>query len=104
MELPPVISFDVAAELITQLPTPQAAFICNPDGRGIVKAFLSQYFAIYDSGTTLLCYYFLHEYDVIKFFVLQTTDWIWRKLITTHQHFHCVRFIPPIRKATLSGE
>ncbi|EEB13089.1 Nuclear RNA export factor, putative [Pediculus humanus corporis] len=53
MELPPVISFDVAAELITQLPTPQAAFICNPDGRGIVKAFLSQYFAIYDSDNRL---------------------------------------------------
>lgn len=49
MELPPVISFDVGVE--SKLPSPQAAYICNQDGLGIVKAFLSQYFALYDSGS-----------------------------------------------------
>ncbi|KAK6644792.1 hypothetical protein RUM43_001065 [Polyplax serrata] len=49
--LPPVISFDVVEE--SKLPAPQAAFMCNPDGRVIVKQFLFQYFALYDSDNRL---------------------------------------------------
>lgn len=48
MELPKVISFDVGEE--AKLPPSTASFFCNAQGQEIVKAFIKEYFQIYDSG------------------------------------------------------
>lgn len=52
VELPPVISFEVDKEE-TKLPLSQASFICNQEGLSVMKAFLTQYFQIYDSDNRL---------------------------------------------------
>lgn len=45
--LPPQIGFDVSSEGV--LPPVKASFLCDADGTRIVKPFLEQYFALFDS-------------------------------------------------------
>lgn len=47
--LPPVIGFDVSDDLV--LPPSKPSFLCNVEGQIIVKQFLEQYFALYDSDS-----------------------------------------------------
>ncbi|XP_013192505.1 nuclear RNA export factor 1 [Amyelois transitella] len=49
VDLPPAIGFDVA-ETAT-LPPRQQSFLVDPAGQDLVREFLTQYFAIYDSDT-----------------------------------------------------
>ncbi|CAH0726895.1 unnamed protein product, partial [Brenthis ino] len=46
-DLPPAIGFDVSEDL--QLPPSQQSFLIDPAGQNLVRDFLTQYFAIYDS-------------------------------------------------------
>lgn len=46
-ELPPAIGFDVSEDL--SLPPSQQSFLVDPAGQTLVRDFLTQYFAIYDS-------------------------------------------------------
>ncbi|XP_077293168.1 nuclear RNA export factor small bristles isoform X2 [Arctopsyche grandis] len=46
-DLPPVIGFDVSDDI--NLPPSKPSFLCNVEGQGVVKQFLEQYFALYDS-------------------------------------------------------
>ncbi|XP_073983229.1 nuclear RNA export factor 1-like isoform X2 [Rhodnius prolixus] len=51
VELPPPILFDVEDE-DCKLPPSQASFMCDPDrGASVVRAFLEQYYQIYDSDS-----------------------------------------------------
>ncbi|CAG9767079.1 unnamed protein product [Ceutorhynchus assimilis] len=47
MDLPPPIGFDIAHE--GTIPDVQQTFLCSAEGEAIVRQFLEQYFAIYDS-------------------------------------------------------
>ncbi|KAI5646217.1 tap, RNA-binding domain-containing protein [Phthorimaea operculella] len=47
VDLPPAIGFDVTDEVV--LPPRQQSFLVNPAGQDLVRDFLTQYFAIYDS-------------------------------------------------------
>lgn len=47
--LPKVISFDVGQE--EKLPSSTSSFFCEAQGQDIVKAFINEYFQIYDSGS-----------------------------------------------------
>ncbi|XP_053657662.1 nuclear RNA export factor 1-like [Anopheles marshallii] len=48
LELPPPISFDIPEDNI-KLPEAKASFLCDAAGSDIVRQFLEQYYAIYDS-------------------------------------------------------
>lgn len=48
-DLPPAIGFDVS-EVLT-LPPRQQSFLVDPSGQDLVREFLTQYFAIYDSDS-----------------------------------------------------
>ncbi|KAL4711159.1 hypothetical protein ACJJTC_009530 [Scirpophaga incertulas] len=47
VDLPPAIGFDVAED--ASLPPRQQSFLVDPSGQDLVREFLTQYFAIYDS-------------------------------------------------------
>lgn len=47
MDLPPAIGFDVSDD--ATLPLKQQTFLVDPAGQDLVREFLTQYFAIYDS-------------------------------------------------------
>ncbi|RVE49409.1 hypothetical protein evm_005921 [Chilo suppressalis] len=47
VELPPAIGFDVSEDVT--LPPTQQSFLVDPAGQDLVREFLTQYFAIYDS-------------------------------------------------------
>lgn len=47
MDLPPAIGFDVADD--ATLPPKHQTFLVDPTGQNLVREFLTQYFAIYDS-------------------------------------------------------
>lgn len=47
VDLPPAIGFDVADDV--KLPPPQQSFLVDPGAQDLVRQFLTQYFAIYDS-------------------------------------------------------
>lgn len=47
VELPPAIGFDVSEDV--NLPPRQQSFLIDPAGQDLVREFLTQYFAIFDS-------------------------------------------------------
>ncbi|XP_041981455.1 nuclear RNA export factor 1 [Aricia agestis] len=47
VDLPPTIGFDVSEDV--SLPARQQSFLVDPSGQDLVREFLTQYFAIYDS-------------------------------------------------------
>lgn len=47
VELPPAIGFDVSED--ATLPPRQQSFLVDPAGQDLVREFLTQYFAIFDS-------------------------------------------------------
>lgn len=47
VDLPPAIGFDVSED--AALPPSQQSFLIDPAGQGLVRDFLTQYYAIYDS-------------------------------------------------------
>ncbi|CAG9583095.1 unnamed protein product [Danaus chrysippus] len=49
VDLPPAIGFDVSEDL--SLPSRQQSFLIDPAGQNLVREFLTQYFAIYDSDS-----------------------------------------------------
>ncbi|KAL1457592.1 hypothetical protein WDU94_007805, partial [Cyamophila willieti] len=49
IQLPPPIVFDLEDDIV--LPKPQGSFLCNPDAREILRAFLEQYFALFDTDS-----------------------------------------------------
>ncbi|KAJ2951730.1 hypothetical protein O0L34_g13895 [Tuta absoluta] len=49
VDLPPAIGFDVTDDVV--LPPRQQSFLVNPAGQDLVRDFLTQYFAIYDSDS-----------------------------------------------------
>uniref|UniRef100_A0A8D8Q7F2 Nuclear RNA export factor 1 n=1 Tax=Cacopsylla melanoneura TaxID=428564 RepID=A0A8D8Q7F2_9HEMI len=49
IQLPPPIVFDLEDDIV--LPKPQGSFLCNPEARDILRAFLEQYFALFDTDT-----------------------------------------------------
>lgn len=49
MELPAQIGFDVDNEETTKLPPPKELYLVDPAGSLIVRQFLQQYFAVFDS-------------------------------------------------------
>ncbi|CAH0755150.1 unnamed protein product [Diatraea saccharalis] len=49
VELPPAIGFDVSEDVA--LPPRQQSFLVDPAGQDLVREFLTQYFAIYDSDS-----------------------------------------------------
>jgi hypothetical protein len=47
IQLPPPIVFDLEDNI--ELPKPQGSFLCHPEARDILRAFLEQYFALFDT-------------------------------------------------------
>lgn len=62
--MPPPISFDIIEEV--SLPSLQQTFLCNQDGQGIVRQFLEQYFAIFDSDNRQPLLQAYHEHGVFS--------------------------------------
>ncbi|XP_028162399.1 nuclear RNA export factor 1 [Ostrinia furnacalis] len=63
-DLPPSIGFDVADDV--NLPPRQQSFLVNPSGQDLVREFLTQYYAIYDSESRQALLEAYHEHAIMS--------------------------------------
>ncbi|KAL0878623.1 hypothetical protein ABMA27_003701 [Loxostege sticticalis] len=64
VDLPPAIGFDVAEDV--NLPPRQQSFLVDPAGQDLVREFLTQYFAIYDSESRQPLLEAYHEHATLS--------------------------------------
>lgn len=73
-DLPPQIGFDIEDETTAKIPTPNASFLCNPDGANMVREFLKAYYDIYDSEDRQPLLHAYHEHSTFSLTCSFTTN------------------------------